>query len=33
MDQMEVEMNETQDSKGNIQTQLQEEYLKSLESL
>jgi len=26
-------MNETQDSKGNIQTQLQEEYLKSLESL
>ena len=33
MDQMEVEMNETQDSKGNIQTQLQEKYLKSLESL
>ena len=33
MDQMEVEMNETQNSKGNIQTQLQEEYLKSLESL
>lgn len=33
MDQMEVEMNETQDSKENIQTQLQEEYLKSLESL
>ena len=33
MDQMEVEMNETQNSKENIQTQLQEEYLKSLESL
>jgi len=33
MDQMEVEKNEAQNSKGNIQTQLQEEYLKSLESL
>lgn len=33
MDQMEVEMNETQSSAGNIQTQLQEEYLKSLETL
>ena len=33
MDHMKVEMNETQDSKVNIQTQLQEEYLKSLESL
>lgn len=33
MDEMEVEMNETQNSVGNIQTQLQEEYLKSLETL
>lgn len=33
MDQMEVEKNEAQNSKANIQTQLQEEYLKSLESL
>lgn len=33
MDQMEVVANESQNSKGNIQTQLQEEYLKSLESL
>ncbi len=33
MDQMEVAMNETSNSKGNIQTQLQEEYLKSLGAL
>ncbi|AEE17142.1 30S ribosomal protein S1 [Treponema brennaborense] len=33
MDQMEVEKDESLNTKGNIQTQLQEEYLKSLESL
>jgi small subunit ribosomal protein S1 len=33
MEQMEVGMDESKNSKGNIQTQLQEEYLKSLESL
>ncbi len=33
MDKMEVVTDETQNSKGNIQTQLQEEYLKSFESL
>ncbi|MCM1321132.1 MAG: 30S ribosomal protein S1 [Bacteroides sp.] len=33
MDQMEVGTNESQNSGENIQTQLQEEYLKSLESL
>ena len=33
MDQMEVVANDSQNSKENIQTQLQEEYLKSLESL
>ncbi|MDR2493872.1 MAG: 30S ribosomal protein S1 [Spirochaetaceae bacterium] len=33
MTEMEVEMDESQDSADNIQTQLQEEYLKSLEQL
>ncbi len=33
MDQMEVEMDESKNSGDNIQTQLQEEYLKSLEQL
>ena len=33
MEQKDVVMDETLNSKGNIQTQLQEEYLKSLESL
>ncbi len=33
MAEKDVEMNESQDSKSNVQTQLQEEYLKSLESL
>ncbi|MDR2901269.1 MAG: 30S ribosomal protein S1 [Treponema sp.] len=33
MDQMEVEMDESKSSVDNIQTQLQEEYLKSLEQL
>ena len=33
MDKMEVVTDESQNSKENIQTQLQEEYLKSLESL
>ena len=33
MDQTEVAMNEAQNSTENIQTQLQEEYLKSLETL
>jgi small subunit ribosomal protein S1 len=33
MEQMEVGMDESKNSKDNIQTQLQEEYLKSLESL
>ncbi|MDR2518271.1 MAG: 30S ribosomal protein S1 [Spirochaetaceae bacterium] len=33
MAEMEVEMDESQDSADNIQTQLQEEYLKSLEQL
>ncbi len=33
MEEMEVEMNETQNSDTSIQTQLQEKYLKSLETL